>query len=55
MASFRIEWKHSAVKELKKLPPEYISHIITVVEGLSINPRPTGVKKLVGSKLMIVD
>ena len=49
MASFRIEWKHSAVTELKKLPPEIISRIINAVEGLSSNPRPTGVKKLVGS------
>jgi mRNA interferase RelE/StbE len=49
MVSFRIEWKHSAVKELKKLPPEIISRIINAVGGLSSNPRPAGVKKLVGS------
>ncbi len=40
MASYRIEWKRSAVKELKRLPVEVIARIVKAVEGLSANPFP---------------
>ncbi|MFL6213729.1 MAG: type II toxin-antitoxin system RelE family toxin [Blastocatellia bacterium] len=49
MASYRIEWKRSAAKELKKLPPEIIKRILVAVESLAENPLPDGVKKLTGS------
>ena len=49
MASYRIEWKRSAAKELKKLPPEIIKRILAAVESLAGNPLPDGVKKLTGS------
>jgi mRNA interferase RelE/StbE len=49
MASYKIEWKHSAVKELKKLPPDIIKKILHAVESLVENPLPNGSKKLVGS------
>src|SRR5947209_18611299 len=34
MASFEIEWKHSAARELRKLPREVIARIIAAVETL---------------------
>lgn len=48
MASFRIEWKQSAKKELKKLPDQARHRILAAVEGLQEDPRPPGSKKLVG-------
>jgi mRNA interferase RelE/StbE len=50
MDFYKIEWKHSAVKELKQLPKETISRILKAVEELSSNPFPNQTKKLVGSE-----
>lgn len=50
MDSYDIEWKRSAVKELRQLPKEMIARILQAVESLAENPFPTGVKKLVGSE-----
>jgi mRNA interferase RelE/StbE len=50
MASYQIEWKNSAYKELQKLPRQMIPKIVTEVGNLSNNPYPQGVKKLVGSE-----
>jgi mRNA interferase RelE/StbE len=50
MASYKIEWKRPATKELKKLPKETISRILKAIEGLSDEPYPSGVRKLVGSE-----
>ena len=50
MASYRIEWKSSASKELRKLPKTTIAQILTAVEDLSYNPRPEGVRKLTTSQ-----
>ncbi|HEX2644841.1 MAG TPA: type II toxin-antitoxin system RelE/ParE family toxin [Thermoanaerobaculia bacterium] len=49
MGSYQIEWKRSALKELKRLPREALTRILRSVEGLAENPFPSGVKKLVGS------
>jgi mRNA-degrading endonuclease RelE of RelBE toxin-antitoxin system len=38
MASYEIEWKRSAVKELKELPKEMIVRILQAVEALADNP-----------------
>lgn len=46
MDSYKIEWKLSAVKELKKLDKPIISRIVKTVESLSINPHPAGSRKL---------
>lgn len=50
MAVYNIEWKSSATKELRKLPKEIIEKVVTVVESLSLRPRPVGVKKLTASQ-----
>ncbi|MFH1196796.1 MAG: type II toxin-antitoxin system RelE/ParE family toxin [bacterium] len=49
MVSYKILWKKSAVKELKRITPNIIPKIILAVESLSKNPYPAGVRKLHGS------
>ena len=49
MDTCRIEWKRSAVKELKQLPKEMLARILQTVEPLAVNPFPAGAKKLAGS------
>ncbi len=49
MATYRIEWKTSAVKELKKIDRTIISRIIDAVDELGTEPLPSGVRKLQGS------
>ena len=50
MASYKIEWKQSAQKGLKKLKNKTISKILQTVETLSDNPHPYGNHKLRGSE-----
>jgi mRNA interferase RelE/StbE len=50
MDSYRIEWKRSAIKELKDLPKEVVPRIVKEIGKLSMNPYPHGVKKLSGSE-----
>ncbi len=50
MASYTIEWKRSAVKELRVLPKDAVARILTAVEQLSVNPYPVGVRKLLGAE-----
>lgn len=49
MASYRIEWKHSAQRELRKLPRPIIEKVAVAVENLANDPRPHGARKLVNS------
>jgi len=48
MASYRVEIKPSAVKELDKLPRKIVQRAIAAIRGLVENPYPPGVKKLTG-------
>lgn len=48
MASYEIEWKHSAEKELKGIDRQYIPQILEVVESLTNNPFPLQHRKLHG-------
>jgi mRNA interferase RelE/StbE len=48
--AFRIEWKKSTRKDLRKLPSATVDKIIGAVEGLAENPFPHGVEKLSGSE-----
>ena len=50
MESYRIEWKRSATKELKKIPPKMVERILRTVEQLARNPYPHQVRKLIGSE-----
>lgn len=50
MDIYRIEWKSSALKELKRIDKSTVPRIINVVESLATNPRPVDVRKLKGSE-----
>ena len=47
---FRIEWKKSTRKDLRKLSASATERIIEIVEGLAESPFPHGVEKLSGSQ-----
>ena len=49
MATYRIEWKASALKELKHLDRKIVARVISAVDSLSANPFPSGVRKLQGA------
>jgi mRNA interferase RelE/StbE len=48
--AFRIEWKKSTRKDLRKLPSSMADRIVEAVENLAENPFPHGVEKLSGSE-----
>ena len=48
--TFRVEWKKSTRKDLRKLPASVVERIVEAVEGLAENPFPHGVEKLGGSE-----
>ena len=50
MASYRVEVKLSARKELTLLSTQLIGRIVSRLERLSSNPRPPGCKKLQGGE-----
>ena len=50
MASYSIEWKHSAAKDLRRLSRDVIQRVVQAVEQLASDPYPAGVRKLVGSE-----
>jgi len=50
MATYRIEWKASALRELKQIDRQAVPRIIAAVESLADNPFPTGVRKLQGTE-----
>ena len=49
MDTYRIEWKPSALKELKRIDKTIVSRIVDVVQSLAANPRPSGVRKIKGA------
>ncbi len=50
MARYSVEMKPSARKELERLPANLIERIFPKLEGLSLEPRPAGCKKLKGGQ-----
>jgi mRNA interferase RelE/StbE len=52
MAEYAIAFARSARKELEALDEKHISRIFQRIEALAKEPRPSGCKKLVGSKLL---
>lgn len=49
-ASYKIKWKSSAVKELRKLDSRAILQVLKSVEMLTSNPYPAGCRKLSASE-----
>jgi len=50
MASFNLQWRASTRKDLRRLPREAISRIVTAVAKLAEEPLPRGSEKLTGSE-----
>lgn len=49
MGSYRIEFARSAERDLRKIDRQLVPRIISAIDGLTADPRPAGVKKLVGA------
>lgn len=47
---YTVQFKKSAEKELEKLPTQTIKRISKAIDGLIVNPRPAGSKKLEGQR-----
>lgn len=50
MASYRIEIKRTAAKELAQVPPKDRGRIVSRVQALADDPRPAGAEKLSGQE-----
>ena len=50
MVNYAIDIKPSARRELEKLSDSLIARLLRKIEGLAINPRPPGCRKLRGYK-----
>jgi len=50
MASYKIEIKKSAAKEIENLPSMILKRVISHIQELSDDPRPSGCKKLSGDE-----
>ena len=50
MGSFRIFFKRSAEKELRRLPKRDLSRVVAKIKSLAADPRPSGCEKLSGEE-----
>jgi mRNA interferase RelE/StbE len=50
MGSFRVEWKPSTKRDLRRIAPDQVARIVQVVAGLAAEPRPVGCQKLQGTE-----
>jgi len=50
MASYEIEWKSAAERELRNIEPKDIKRVIKAVESLADNPYPPRHRKLRGAE-----
>lgn len=50
MASFKVEWKQSAIKELKNLEKQVILRILQAVEELAEDPHSPASRKMRGAQ-----
>lgn len=50
MDSYRIEWRNSTRRDLRRIAREHVSRIIAAVDALAYEPRPAGCTKLSGSE-----
>ena len=47
---YEVYLEQSAQRDLKRLPAEIFSRLISHVKALAVEPRPTGCRKIMGSK-----
>jgi len=50
MASYQVNWRRSTKKDLRRISPLEVAKIVETVQTLSVEPRPLGCKKMVGSE-----
>ena len=50
MESYRIEWRKSVKKDLRRISPDDVRKIVEAVGRLALEPRPPKSRKLSGSK-----
>ncbi len=50
MASYDLVIRRTARKELESLPSKDLKRIVTRIQGLAADPRPSGVEKLSGAE-----
>jgi mRNA interferase RelE/StbE len=50
MASYRIEFKRSAERDIRKIAPSFVPRIVREIEGLSDSPFPRQSVKLSGAE-----
>jgi len=50
MVSFKIEWRSSTKKDLRKIQPQQVIRILEAVNSLCKDPRPSNSCKLSGSE-----
>ncbi|NOR23850.1 MAG: type II toxin-antitoxin system mRNA interferase toxin, RelE/StbE family [Desulforhopalus sp.] len=51
MEEYKIFFKKSVEKDLKKIPKKYLLKILEKIEKLKFHPRPEGSEKLTGQEL----
>lgn len=50
MASYRLEWRRSAAKDLRRISPADVPRIVAAADALADDPFPPGCVKLTGSE-----
>lgn len=50
MGSYKVDFCRSALKDVRRLDRSVVPRIISAIESLTEEPRPVGVRKLVGSE-----
>lgn len=50
MASYSIEIKRSAARELAQIPRKDLGRVVKRIQSLAVDPRPNGVEKLSGQE-----
>ncbi len=50
MASYKLTFKQSVAKDLRRIPKDDVSRILKKIEMLAENPRPAGSEKLSGQE-----
>ena len=50
MALFKLQWRSSTKKDLRKLPRQEVPRIIVAAEALTTEPFPNGCEKLSGTE-----
>ncbi len=47
---YEVYLEHTAEKDLRKLTPEFFHRIVAEIKKMAENPRPSGCRKITGSK-----